>query len=194
MKPRMLFILWLFATGFALGEQSSAQSDEGNAPQKAACTVRREELEVFAAYLKRETSPQVVVTRTEPARPDVDTLSLQLAATGRGIPADVRADFKAKNKSGCAINPFAGISNLHFISREEHDLMFRGGWREFHKRYGKDAELLWLSRVGFNSDRTLALLHVSGGIDRMASGGELYLFERKEGKWVIKLQVQTWAT
>ncbi len=83
------------------------------------------------------------------------------------------------------------------MSKREHDLMFRNastGWSDFHKKYGKQAEILLLSRVGFNSERTLALLHVSSGMGRMAGGGTLYLFERKGGKWVIKTHIQTWAT
>jgi hypothetical protein len=68
------------------------------------------------------------------------------------------------------------------------------GWSDFHKRYGRQAEILWFSRVGFNSAKTLALLHVLSGIGRMAGGGRLYLFERKNGKWAIKSSIQTWET
>jgi len=194
MKTAARFVFWLLVTCSVQQEWLRAQTEKETTPQRSTCTVPREELEVYVIYLNQESSPHVVVAQTESAQPDVDTLNLRLATQGRGIPPDVRANFKAKNKSACAIKPFAGTPNLHFISREEHDTIFRAGWGEFHKRYGQDAEILWLSRVGFNSDRTLALLHVSGGIDRMAGGGELYLFERKEGKWVIKSHIQTWAT
>lgn len=174
-------------------ERVWAQAAKGAAPNDAICSVQGEEIEVLAIYLNQGTaSQQVVVTQTE--QRDIESFNLQLAAHGQGIPSEVRADFKEKNKSVCAIKPFMGIANLHFISRQRYDSMFRAGWSEFHKKYGKDAEILWFSRVGFNPDRTLALLHVSGGIDRMAGGGTLYLFQRKEGKWVIKSQIQTWAT
>jgi hypothetical protein len=128
---------------------------------------------------------------------DVDALNLQLAAKGRGISSDVRTDFKEKNKSSCLITPFARIPNLHFMSNREHDLMFRNastGWSDFHKKYGKQAEILFFSRVGFNSEKTLALLHVSGGTGLMGGGGTLYLLDRKNGKWAVKALIQTWAT
>ena len=138
------------------------------------------------------------MTTIEVPHVDVDSLNLQLAAQGRGIPPDVRADFQEKNKSSCVIKPFVDLPNLYFISRREHDLMFRTslkkGWSELHKRYGKKAEVLFLSRVGFNRDKTLALFHISNGIGPMAGGGSLYLCERKNSKWVVKSHIQTWTT
>jgi hypothetical protein len=176
-------------------ESTWPQAATNKAPREPACLVQHDELEVLRSYLREgSTSPQVVVTTTEVLQADVDSLNLQLAARGLGIPSDVRADFKEKNKSACAITPFAGIAKVRFISPKEYDAIFRAGWAEFHKKFGKDAEVLRLSRVGFNSDKTLALIHVSGGIDRMAGGGALYLLERTTNTWVIKSHIQTWAT
>jgi len=164
---------------------------------KTRCEVPAEETGVFVSYFKAEgPSPglTVLVTRTVPADMNVDTFNLQLAAKGRGIPPDVRADFKEKNKSGCAIVPFSGLANLRFISKAEHDQIFQTGWTEFHKRYGEEVSILWLSRVGFNRGKTLALLYVSSGMGRLAVGGVLYLLERKEAKWVIKTRLEIYTS
>lgn len=161
------------------------------------CFVPKEEIEVLTAHLKPGNAPQVLVTKTEYPYADVDDLNLQLAAKGRGIPPEVRTDFKEKNKSSCLIQPFTGIPGLHFISKQEEDLMFRvpsKGWSEFHKKYGKEADMLWVSRIGFNAEKTLALVHISGAIAGMAGGGTLYLLEFKDGKWVVKSQIATWTT
>ncbi len=174
-----------------------AQGNSRSAPLKARCEVPAEEAEVFVGYLKGERpSPGliVLVTRTVRADMDVDTFNLQLAAKGRGIPPDVRADFKEKNKAGCAIVPFSDSANLRFISKAEHDQIFQNGWTEFHKRYGVEASILWLSRVGFNRDKTLALLYVSSGMGRLAVDGVLYLLERKEAKWVIKTGLEIYIS
>jgi hypothetical protein len=189
----------LIMAGLAAPQQSVAQAADRTAQQKKLCAVQGEEIKVFDSYLEEGIgSPQVLVTKTVlPDFVDVDALNLQLAAQGQGIPPDVRADFKEKNKSDCLIKPFAGMRNLHFVSKHEHDLMFRKdstGWSGFHKKYGEEANILLLSRVGFNPEKTLALLHVSGGMGSMAGGGTLYLFERKNGKWVIKSHMRTWIT
>ena len=112
-----------------------------------------------------------------------------VTAQGRGIPTEVRADFNNKNKSSCVIQPFDGVPNLRFISKSEERHILAAGTTEFDKKYGKGAEIVAVSRVGFNSDKTLALLHVL-----YSSSGELYLLEHKDGKWVIKFYVQTKAT
>jgi hypothetical protein len=195
---RAFVISLVMLAGLVAPQQHVARAADQTSQRKKLCTVQREEIEVFESYLREGiASPQVLITKTVPPHADVDALNLQLAAQGRGIPPDVRTDFKEKNKSSCPIKPFAGIPNLHFLSQREHDLMFRKastGWSEFHTTYGKEAGMLLLSRVGFNPEKTLALLHVSGGMGSMAGSGALYLFERKNGKWTIKSHIQTWIS
>jgi hypothetical protein len=107
------FIASLFiVVGLAAPQQCVAQSANSTAQQKKLCTVQSQEIEVFDSYLKEGiASPQVLVTKTASPHVDVDTLNLQLAAQGRGIPPDVRTDFKEKNKSSCLIKSFTGIPN-----------------------------------------------------------------------------------
>jgi len=164
---------------------------------KTNCRVDAAELEVFQDYLGSETSSSyvmVILTETESADGDVDDLNLSLAAHGRGIPPDVRADFKEKNKLNCAIHPLTGRHDFRVLSTAEHHQIFKNGWTKLHKIYGRKASLVQLSRVGFNHDGTLALLHVSSGSGAEAAGGALYLLERKERKWVIKAKISTWTT
>ena len=84
---------------------------------------------------------------------------------------------------GIAHKPFPLLTGLYIK-----------GWSVFHRRYGRKAELVVLSHVGFNRDKTLALFHISSGIGPMAAGGSLYLCERKNGKWVVKMHIPTWTT
>ena len=166
-------------------------------PRSKICSLQKQEKEVYVDYLRATASSagvRVLVTMTDAVRPDLDSLNLQLAANGRGIPPDVRRDFELKNKTTCEIEPIVGIQRLRFISKRDEHSLFKTGWAEFHKKYGKDAEIDSLSRVGFNADNSLALLHVSGGIGPMGGGGVLYLLERKDGHWAIKTQIATWTT
>jgi hypothetical protein len=91
------------------------------------------------------------------------------------------------------IEPFSDVPKLRFISQSQESKIFAGGWAEFHKRYGKGSETVTVSRVGFNPDKTLALLHAIGAIGHNAAAGELYVLERKNGARVIKFHVQTIA-
>jgi hypothetical protein len=147
--------------------------------------VPKDELEIYADCVSpgsNSSDVTVVVTSTQPSHADVDSLNLQLAVQGGGIPADACADFKQKDKSVCSFEPFPAGKCIRFISKNENDTIFKAGWKEFYRKYGKRASWLYLSRVGFRTDKTLALLHVSVGAGPMAAGGRLYLLERKVGK------------
>jgi hypothetical protein len=169
-----------------------AQSQGNTMPSNSYCSLLKEEVDVYKSQLNAESSSKsvtVLVTKTVGYIDDMDVYNLRLAAQGRGIPTEVRADFNNKNKSSCVIQPFDGVPNLRFISKSEERHILAAGTTEFDKKYGKGAEIVAVSRVGFNSDKTLALLHVL-----YSSSGELYLLEHKDGKWVIKFYVQTKAT
>jgi hypothetical protein len=170
---------------------SCAQS-QGNMMPTNSCSLLKEEVDVHKNQLKAESSSKsvtVLVTKTVGYIDDMDVYNLRLAAQGHGIPTEVRADFTNKNKSSCVIQPFEGIPNLRFISKSEERRILAAGTTEFDKKYGKGSEIVAVSRVGFNSDKSLALLHVL-----YSASGELYLLEHKDGKWVIKFYVQTKAT
>ena len=194
MKSRAFVGSLVILAAFCCGGQ--AQSASRNISRKIFCTVPKEEVRIFIAYESLSREPTVVVTQTQATPVDIDSYNLQLAAQGYGIPPDFRADFKKKNTSACTIRPFTGVPNLRFISGAEEKRIFRkgiNGWHEFHRRYGKNTSIDELSRVGFNSDKTLALLHVSSGISSGGVAGTLYLLERMNDKWVIKWQIETWG-
>ncbi len=194
--PKLLTSL-LISSASLTGASACAQGTVGSPRHQAPCSVSEDEIGVYAGFLPPDqgsSAVTVVEIETQPSNADVDYFNLQLALQGHAIPQDVRADFKQKDKSTCSIVPVPTIKNVHFISKAEHDKLFNDGWTKFHKRYGKHASWLYLSRVGFSTDKTLALLHVSSGGAPMAAGGRLYLLERKAGKWVIKTSIETWTT
>jgi hypothetical protein len=193
--PKTIAIL-LFATLPLTAKPICAQHLEKAVSSKKPCDLPKEEVDVYAAYLRSEASPNnltVLVTTTEGYIEDVDSYNLGPAAQGHGIPAEVRADFIQKNKAPCVIQRFGGVPNLHFISKGEETRIFAAGWSEFHRKYGRGAEIDTVSRVGFHSDKTLALLHILGASGNNAAAGELLLLERKDGRWTVKFQTQTMA-
>jgi hypothetical protein len=191
-------IALLFGSGmFLAAVPIHAAHPEKTAAPTRFCNLSKEEVDVYATYLGGEASSNtltVLVTRTDGYLKDVNEINLGLAAQGHGIPPEVREDFTQKNKSSCAIRPFGGVPNLRFMSEKEEKGIFAVGWSEFYKQFGKHSEIVTVSRVGFNSDKTLALLHILGAKAEDAADGELLLLERKNGKWVIKFHSQTMAT
>lgn len=169
-------------------------------PRGSRCVVPADEREVLSSFLRADAGSSdftVVLNETQPSGADVDYLNLQLAAKGRAIPQDLRKDFKEKDQSNCKLSSLPGLRNVVLISAAQEQTIFREGmkgWNGFHKKYGENASLVTLSRVGFSPDRKLALVHSSSGIGRMAGGGMLYLLERKNDELVVKYFLQTWTT
>ncbi len=163
------------------------------------CVVPPDEMRVLVSYLKwsaHKNNLTVVVTTTEATGIDIDYANLRLAISGQGTPSDVRNDFKAKQKPTCQIPSVAGVPNLRRISERQYEQLFRGrnGWSRFHRRYGSDARLVTLSRVGFDSKKTIALFYATDGIDHMAGGGAVYVFRLRDGKWIEESQAPVWQT
>ena len=167
-----------------------AQSTNKTLAKNSSCFVPKDEIEVLAAiYQGRNADPLVIETDTQQwTFPEI--VNLQMAARGRAIPSDLRKDFDEKNKSTCNIRPFIKDENVHFISAADSQRIFRVGSDEFLRRFGKNALIEYVSRVGFNSDRTLALVHILSANGSGAPDGILFLLQRVQNKWVIKFSRQ----
>ena len=191
MKASLIIVLLITPQVFT-GANSEPQSTPRTAAPKKYCALSSDEVDVYRNQLSRDSSPKralVVMATTLRWIDDIDSFNLPLAVQGHAIPPDVRADFTEKNKAGCLIEPFGGVPKLRFLSSSEEESLFARDWSEFNKKYGEDAERVAVSRVGFSSDKSLALVHIL-----YSSSGVLYLLERKDGKWHVKFYVQTMAT
>ena len=168
----------------------SAQTTNEAGANQTFCTVPKDELAALDAVFKGPyDEPEVIVTKTEQwTLPNV--INLELAARGRGLPPDLRRDFDEKNRSSCTIMPFISNRNVHFISTAEEREIFRIGWNEFYRRFGKNAGITRVSRVGFNSDKTLALVHVWGAVAANGAAGTFFLLQRNQEKWAVKFSMQ----
>lgn len=161
-----------------------------NAPTTSStCVVPADEMRVLVSYLTWSADKKnvtVVVTTTEAAGIDIDYANLRLAIGGHGTPPELRSDFKAKQEPGCEIPSIEGVPNLRLISKQRYDQLFTGrnGWSRFHRQYGRDARLVTLSRVGFDSKKTIALFCATNGISNMSGGGAVYVFRFRNGTWV----------
>jgi hypothetical protein len=192
MKSRVLAFCLGISTILAVSQRILAQDSAEKASSKIRCRVTKEEVEVYADFLRSQQEPThltAIVTHTDARDYDIDSFNWQLAARGHGIPPEIRDDFRNKNRVYCTVEPFSGIPNLKFISRSEENK----SWSEFHKMYGKGSNIVTVSRVGFSQNKNLALLEVlwagQGG-----AAGFLYMLERKDKVWVVKWYIQTAAT
>lgn len=70
------------------------------------------------------------------------------------------------------------------ISPEELKTIFeRGKWAGFYRQYEDSDGLIELSAVGFNSDKTVAVVYMGHSCGAMCGGGRFHVLQKKEGKW-----------
>jgi hypothetical protein len=78
----------------------------------------------------------------------------------------------------------------------EAELKF-GNWEEFHERFPGAGGYVWFSSVGFNPERTKAIVSVNHRCGGLCGGGGPRFLEKKDGKWVevrVDASVYMWAS
>jgi len=102
-------------------------------------------------------------------------------------------------------NRFAVNAKIRILSQREHGEIFRlfrqgkNGWKKINRIYPGARGTLALSRVGFNQDKTQALVRVTlfgetncGKIAPDVCMDNNFLFlEKKDGRWIIKDRISS---
>jgi hypothetical protein len=60
-----------------------------------------------------------------------------------------------------------------------------GGWKTFYERHPDSGGLIELSAVGFNADKTIAVVFIGYHCGEECRGGEFRALENKGGKWQL---------
>jgi hypothetical protein len=70
------------------------------------------------------------------------------------------------------------------ISSEELKSIFeRSKWPGFYRKYEDSDGLIELSAVGFNADKTVAVVYMGHSCGTQCGGGRFHVMQKKEGKW-----------
>ena len=82
------------------------------------------------------------------------------------------------------------LLNIPNLNKECIILSKKSDWK---KRYPKAYGIYFLSRVGFNSDSTRALVYIEDYSAPLVATGSLFLLEREEN-WIIKKTIFDWIS
>jgi hypothetical protein len=103
------------------------------------------------------------------------------------------ASFEAANKRAMMLQPdFQLPKPTKLVTREELDAAFQrpwgtevgDGWEGFRHHFPSSAGYLILSGVGFNSDRTIALVYVEHRCGGLCGAARYYILQKRDGRWV----------
>jgi len=110
-------------------------------------------------------------------------------------------DYQKKNSTIASLeNKFEIISKtVKLISKNELDSIFSTqygseNWNRFYNEFPKSKGLITLSRIGFNSCRTEAVLEISITKESLNAEGWILLLKKENNIWGIKKMVKTWIS
>jgi hypothetical protein len=59
----------------------------------------------------------------------------------------------------------------------------QGGWENFYKQYPNSGGWIELSAIGFNADKTVAVVYMGHHSWGLSGGGGFHVLQKKDGKW-----------
>jgi hypothetical protein len=151
----------------------------------------REAYEIYSTILPsewpwREANAKVLVIRRETK--DYD-MCLRPDKESEAIVGPAIADYVKKNESPQLLQQMFSIEKPYqLIAADDLDSLFKnsvgGGWEEFYRLYPNSGGYIEFSAVGFNKDRTVAVVYMGHGCGGLCGGGEFHVLEKKEGEWI----------
>ena len=93
-------------------------------------------------------------------------------------------------------NELSTSKKIVIINKVDFDRIFRNGngWSEFYETYGKTQGILTLSNIGYNSDKTQAIIYYGNQSTYRSGAGYLVLFSKINGNWVKSSSVMLWIS
>jgi hypothetical protein len=126
------------------------------------------------------------------------TLVIQ-AETDPGLRMCLEPDAESKKIIGTAIADYLKVNKktwliqkniklempYQIIDNEKVNSIFKNGsWNNFNNQYPDAKGYITLSAVGFNSEKTVAVVYSGWGCGIRCGGGEYHVLQKKDGKWI----------
>ena len=219
---KMLFKFASMTIGFALGVSAltlsgnngiytsarslpSLQTLQANADSG----IEEEEYAVYSALINANTGDEnrdrLLVINEQPSpwvgflEEERDKFYEDLKKSSPELMLETVEDLRAKNKEQHKFARHFDIKRRYIlVSEKELDAFFKEGggwWEEFYRKYPKSTGIATFSRVGFNADRTQALVYQGHSCGGLCGGGSYLLLVKSNGVWTNKGGIgPTWVS
>ena len=141
----------------------------------------------------------VIKTRTVDDHPQVETLDhywRYVAERLSPISQDTIDAYKALNREPRQLTDSFKFPVKHVLVEEKELEQFRRarGWEEFYKTYPASGGFISFSQVGFNPERSQALVYFEHWCGRLCGSGIYLLLERSEEGWKVAKVHRSWIS
>jgi hypothetical protein len=95
------------------------------------------------------------------------------------------ADYVKLNERKWLLQPKLSFSSLYeFLDPIKLDsFLGNEGWKEFYRQYPESGGIVEFSAVGFNADKTIAVVYMGRLCGPLCGMGAFYVLEKRDGKW-----------
>jgi len=165
--------------------------------------VSEEEYEIYSAavteqYVRADTKLLMIVDRTFRYAFDIESDEpWRVKRKGVNIDQSAGDDYEAKNNRPSLLNKasFKLPVKHNLITDLDLKAIFHGHWGElewidYYRRYPDSKGFIMLSRVGFNTEHTQALLYLGSRCGPGCSEIHFLLLEKANGKWTTKRELR----
>ncbi len=115
-----------------------------------------------------------------------------------GLSEELWQDYLAQNDRSYPLSQGmeVGVEYVLLDAEEMSDIFsnYEDGWNEFYSRYPDSPGITTFSRVGFNPDRTEALVYMGTQFHYLAGAGNLVRLEKQNGEWKIVDRMMLWIS
>lgn len=157
----------------------------------------REEQAIYAVLLSDYDRPSIVLSQTTDSGFEFTGETSQ----PEGLPdlsGELWENYLDRNDRSYPLSTEMEIGREYTLLDDEEmsDIFnnYEDGWDEFYRRYPDSPGITTFSRVGFNPDRTEALVYMGAQFHYLAGSGNLIRLEKQDGVWKIMDEIMLWIS
>lgn len=157
----------------------------------------REEQAIYAVLLSDYDRPSIVLSQTTDSGFEFTGETSQ----PEGLPdlsEELWENYLVRNDRSYPLSTEMEIGREYTLLDDEEmsDIFnnYEDGWDEFYRRYPDSPGITTFSKVGFNPDRTEALVYMGAQFHYLAGSGNLIRLEKQDGVWKIMDEIMLWIS
>ena len=148
-----------------------------------------EAYDIYATLLPQQWPVTAAHTKKMIILAETGTVEMCLKPEGESIPlvGPAIANFLEVNKKSWLLEKAIPMDLAYeFVFRKQLDAIFAdgpAGWKSFYEKYPDSGGYNEVSAVGFNTDKTVAVVYVGHSCGGLCGGGSFHVMQKKNDKW-----------